>query len=74
MEVSSAGSPSLKEFEGYFDGLMFKKGQSLTFSAVGGKLHTTVLGKSVGVISDSKLCVALFDAYLGEGERGGVNT
>jgi hypothetical protein len=52
-----AGSPSLKEFEGYFDGLTFKKGQSLTFSAVGGKLHTTVLGRSVGVISDPNLCV-----------------
>lgn len=25
----------------------------------------TVLGKNVGVISDPKLCVALFDAYLG---------
>lgn len=60
------GSASLKEFEAYFDGLTFKKGQALTFSAVGGKLHTVVLGKHVGTISDPKLCVALFDAYLGE--------
>mmetsp|Transcript_32274 Transcript_32274/g.79692 ORF Transcript_32274/g.79692 Transcript_32274/m.79692 type:complete len:294 (-) Transcript_32274:243-1124(-) len=61
-----AGSPSLKEFEGYFTGGV-KKGQTITFSAVGGKLHTTVPGASkAGVIADPKLCVALFDVYLGK--------
>ena len=61
-----AGSASLREFESHFEGVQFKKGQSLTFSAVGGKLHTSIQGKEVGAIADPKLCVALFDAYLGK--------
>ena len=61
-----ADSPSLKQFEAYFDGLTFKKGQCLTFSASGGKLTTTVQSKRLGVISDTTLCRALFDAYLGK--------
>jgi hypothetical protein len=58
-------SESLKTFETYFDGVTFEKGQALTFSATGGKLETTMKGKSVGVIHDARLCAALFDAYLG---------
>ena len=42
------------------------KGQSLTFSADGGKLTTSIRGKRVGVIDDAEMCVALFDAYLGK--------
>lgn len=37
----------------------------MTFSAVKGALHTSVLGTCVGVIADPALCVALFDVYLG---------
>ena len=61
-----AGSASLRAFESHFEGVQFKKGQSLTFSAVGGKLHTSIQGKEVGAIADPELCVALFDAYLGK--------
>ena len=61
-----AGSPSLKRFEAYFDGVTFKKGQSLTFTASGGKLMTSFGSKEAGVIADGKLCTALFDAYLGK--------
>jgi hypothetical protein len=59
-------SKSLRTFEAYFDGVKFLKGQSLTFSADGGKLTTSIRGKQVGVIDDAKMCVALFDAYLGK--------
>ena len=58
-------SKSLRTFEAYFDGVKFLKGQSLTFSADGGKLTTSIRGKQVGVIDDAKMCVALFDAYMG---------
>lgn len=60
-----AGSPSIKEFEKFFDGIAFKKGQSLTFSAVKGALHTNIRGTQVADIKDSLLCEALFEAYLG---------
>ena len=59
-------SKSLRTFETYFDGVTFLKGQSLTFSADGGKLTTSIRGKRVGVIDDAEMCVALFDAYLGK--------
>ena len=59
-------SKSLRTFEAYFDGVTFLKGQSLTFSADGGKLTTSIRGKRVGVIDDAEMCVALFDAYLGK--------
>ena len=58
-------SRSLRTFEAYFEGVKFLKGQSLTFSADGGKLTTSIRGKQVGVIDDAKMCVALFDAYMG---------
>lgn len=58
-------SKSLRTFEAYFDGVTFLKGQSLTFSADGGALTTSIRGKRVGVIDDAEMCVALFDAYLG---------
>ena len=59
-------SKSLRTFEAYFDGVTFLKGQSLTFSADGGALTTSIRGKRVGVIEDAEMCVALFDAYLGK--------
>ena len=59
-------SKSLRTFEAYFDGVTFLKGQSLTFSADGGALTTSIRGKRVGVIDDAEMCVALFDAYLGK--------
>ena len=59
-------SKSLRTFETYFDGVTFLKGQSLTFSADGGKLTTSIRGKRVGVIDNAEMCVALFDAYLGK--------
>lgn len=61
-----ADSPSLRRFEAYFDGVTFKKGQSLTFTASGGKLITSFGSKEAGQIADGKLCTALFDAYLGK--------
>ena len=61
-----AESPSLRRFEAYFDGVTFKKGQSLTFTASGGKLITSFGSKEAGQIVDGKLCTALFDAYLGK--------
>ena len=58
-------SPSLKQFETFFDGIAFKKGQSLTFSAVRGTLQTNIRGSNAADINDSLLCEALFEAYLG---------
>ena len=61
-----ANSKSLKTFESYFEGIKFAKGTSLTFCADHGKLRTLIKGKEVGVIDDPRICVALFDAYLGK--------
>jgi len=62
----SAGSASLKTFEAIFDGVSFKKGTSLDFSASSrGELTTSVKGKIVSVIDDATLSRALFDAYVG---------
>jgi hypothetical protein len=62
----SAGSASLKTFEAIFDGVSFKKGTSLDFSASSrGELSTSIKGKTVSIIDDATLTRALFDAYVG---------
>jgi hypothetical protein len=64
--VLGAGSESLRAFEAPFAGVTFRKGETLTFSAVAGELRTSIRGKEVGCVKDPELCVALFDAYLGK--------
>ena len=61
-----SGSPALRAFEKIFDGVSFKKGSSLDFTASArNELSTRIRGARVSVIADEKLCKALFDAYLG---------
>ena len=61
-----ADSTSLKRFEAIFDGVSFKKGTSLDFTATAdGALATRIKGKKVSHIADRALVDALFAAYVG---------
>ncbi|GBF94321.1 hypothetical protein Rsub_06943 [Raphidocelis subcapitata] len=60
-------SEVMPQFERLFDGVTFKKGTLVDFSASGkGKLITKIDGKQVGAIESPELVRALFDIYLGK--------
>lgn len=60
------GEEALATFRGYFSLSKLTKGSELVFSWVpGGKLVTTIQGKTEGEIASPALCWALFDVYLG---------
>ncbi len=60
------GEEALATFRGYFGVSQLTKGSELIFSWVpGGKLITTIQGKTEGEIASPAFCWALFDVYLG---------
>ena len=60
------GEPALATFRGFFSTSKLTVGSELIFSWLpGGKLVTTIQGKTEGEIASPALCWALFDVYLG---------